>query len=69
MKSMFNADKKIKLKCKQCGKEFFPKRSTQIYCSQECYVIAWSGKNTKKNNQTDLQRYHHLLKQELRTKY
>lgn len=53
--------------CKNCGNEFIPKRCTQVYCSGTCYRIVWLPKT--KDNKSDLQRYHHLLKEELKLKY
>ena len=39
--------------CPVCGKEFFPSRSNQKYCSSECYGKAYYEKNKEKNFSRD----------------
>ena len=35
------------MKCKQCGKEFEPKRKTAQYCSGKCRKLAFCGNGKK----------------------
>jgi len=52
MKKQLYKDKKIKIRCKYCKKEFFKNRFSQIYCNRKC-----EGKfNSEKRNKILLEK-------------